>query len=72
MLIILNLSLQNMKQKKETTNECGISRKRLASSQLNNTSDSILQHLFMTKKLTPEQEHDLVNFRDTGQEEFEN
>ena len=43
-------------------------KKKLASSQLNNTSDNII-HLFTTKRLTPEQEHDLVNI---GQEEFEN
>ena len=41
------------------------------SSQLNNTSDNII-HLFTTKRFAPEQEHDLVNFRDIGQEEFEN
>ena len=44
---------------------------KLASSQLNNISDHIL-HLFATKTITPEQEHDLMKFRDIGQEEFEN
>ena len=44
---------------------------KLASSQLNNTSDHHF-HLFATKTITPEQEHDLMKFRDTGQEAFEN
>ena len=68
---IKSLFTKHEAEKKQQMNvEC--QENRLASSQLNNTSDNILQHLFMTKKLTPEQEHDLVNFRDIGQEEFEN
>jgi len=35
-------------------------------------SESTLCHLFNSKRLTPEQEHDLLNFREIGQKEFEN
>ena len=57
---IKSLFTKHEAEKKQQMNvEC--QENRLASSQLNNTSDNILQHLFMTKKLTPEQEHDLVN-----------
>ena len=63
------LTKHEAEKKQQMNVEC--QEQKLASSQLNNTSDNIL-HLFSTKKLTPEQEHDLVNFRDIGQEEFEN
>ena len=57
-------------EKKQMNVEC--QETKMANSRLNTTSDNILQHLFVSKTLTPEQEHDLVNFRDIGQEEFEN
>lgn len=63
------LTKHEAEKKQQMTVEC--QEQKLASSQLNNTSDNIL-HLFTTKKLTPEQKHELVNFRDIGQEEFEN
>ena len=63
------LTKHEAEKKQQMNVEC--QEQKLASSQLNNTYDNIL-HLFTTKKLTPEQQHDLVNFRDIGQEEFEN
>ena len=45
----------------------------LKSSSINasNTGSSTLQHLFKKKELSPDQIHDLVNFREIGQAEFE-
>ena len=45
----------------------------LKSSSINasNTGSTTLQHLFKKKELSPDQIHDLVNFREIGQAEFE-
>ena len=71
MNIKLLLSQQNVKLKQNNKQMLNAKKKKLASSQLNNTSDNII-HLFTTKRFAPEQEYDLVNFRDIGQEGFEN
>jgi len=58
-------------QKFELNVKCQVAK--LGSSSLKpDCSEGDLCHLFSSKKLTPEQIQDLLNFRDIGQKEFEN